>query len=147
MRGNIRAKYALVRAASAFLSVLTRRSPKPASREVRDEPRAALSYGLPPRAGVENRCPVCNARFRGARNCSRCGAGLEPLMLLTVKAWQLRQAARQALDAGDLERANQFAVEAQGIQSTGSGEAMRLLGAWLRFKTAHASPSCRASTR
>jgi predicted amidophosphoribosyltransferase len=77
--------------------------------------------------GVENRCPVCQARFRGARVCSRCGAGLEPLMLLSVEAWQLRQAARQALHAGDLERALGLAIQAQGIQSTGSGEALRLL--------------------
>jgi DNA-directed RNA polymerase subunit RPC12/RpoP len=83
-------------------------------------------------AGVENRCPVCQARFRGARICSRCGADLEPLMLLAVQAWQLRQAARQALDAGDVERALGLATEAQGIQDTGSGEALRLLGAWLK---------------
>jgi predicted amidophosphoribosyltransferase len=84
------------------------------------------------RAGVENRCPVCQARFRGARICSRCGADLEPLMLLAVKAWQLRQAARQALDTGDVERALGLATEAQGIQGTESGEALRLLGAWLK---------------
>jgi hypothetical protein len=65
-------------------------------------------------AGIENRCPVCQARFRGARICSRCGADLEPLMLLAVKAWQLRQAARQALDAGDVQRALALAIEAQG---------------------------------
>jgi predicted amidophosphoribosyltransferase len=82
--------------------------------------------------GVENRCPVCQARFRGARICSRCGADLEPLMLLAVKAWQLRQAARQALNAGDAERALGLAMEAQGLQSTESGDALRLLGAWLQ---------------
>ena len=52
-------------------------------------------------------------------------------MLLAVQAWQLRQAARQALDAGELERAVELAVEAQGIQGTEGGEALRLLGAWL----------------
>ena len=82
-------------------------------------------------AGVENRCPVCQARFRGARICSRCGADLEPLMVLAVEAWQLRQAARQALDGGDVERALKLAGEAQGIQGTQSGEALRLLSAWL----------------
>jgi predicted amidophosphoribosyltransferase len=82
--------------------------------------------------GVENRCPVCQARFRGARICSRCGADLEPLMMLAMQAWQLRQAARQALDAGDIQRALGLATQAQGIQNTGSGEALRLLGAWLQ---------------
>jgi hypothetical protein len=53
-------------------------------------------------------------------------------MRLTVKAWQLRQAARQALDAGDAERARGLAMEAQGVQRTENGEALRLLGAWLK---------------
>jgi len=53
-------------------------------------------------------------------------------MLLTVRAWQLRQAARQALDAGEVERAVELAGEAQGIQHTERGEALRLLGAWLK---------------
>jgi hypothetical protein len=51
-------------------------------------------------------------------------------MRLTVKAWRLRQAARRALDAGDVEGALGFAGEAQDIQSTESGEALRLLCAW-----------------
>ena len=118
--------YALVRAASAFCSALLRRPPEAVSGKVPDAPPTALSPGLRS-PGVENRCPVCQARFRGARVCSRCGAGLEPLMLLSVEAWQLRQAARQALHAGDLERALGLAIQAQGIQSTGSGEALRLL--------------------
>jgi len=122
----IRVAYALVRAASAFLSALVRRPPEAVSVRVPDAPPAALAPGLRS-AGVENRCPVCQARFRGARICSRCGADLEPLMLLAVEAWQLRQAARQALAAGDAERALRLAIEAQGIQSTESGEALRLL--------------------
>jgi hypothetical protein len=123
--------YALVRAASAFLSTLARRPPEAAPSRVPDAPPAAPSK-RPPSAGVDNRCPVCQVRFRGVRICSRCGADLEPLMRLAVKAWQLRQAARQALDAGDVERALGLAIEAQGVQSTGSGEALRLLGAWLK---------------
>lgn len=125
--------HALVRAASAFWSTLVRRPPVGASVRVPDAPRTTLSSGLRS-AGVENRCPVCQARFRGVRICSRCGADLEPLMLLAVKSWQLRQAARQALDAGDVERALGLAIEAQGIQGTGSGEALRLLGAWLNAR-------------
>lgn len=134
----MRVAHALVRAASAFLSTLVRRPPAAASDTVPDAART-LSSGLRS-AGVENRCPVCQARFRGVRICSRCGADLEPLMLLVVRAWQLRQASRQALDAGDVERALGLAIEAQGIQGTESGEALRLLGAWLKTVCA-ASPS------
>ena len=61
------------------------------------------------------------------------------LMLLAVQSWQSRQAARQALDAGDVERALALAIEAQAIQGTERGEALRLLGAWL--KTVGASSS------
>ena len=125
--------YALVRAASAFLSVLMRGNrevPSRHARQVSDAPRAPLWSG-PRSAGIENRCPVCQARFRGARICSRCGAALELLMRLSVKAWQLRQAARQALDAGDAEEALRLAMEAQGVQYTERGETLRLLIAWL----------------
>jgi len=52
-------------------------------------------------------------------------------MLLAVKSWQLRQAARGALQAGEVERALKLAIEAQSIQQTGRGDALRLLGAWL----------------
>ena len=131
MTGPIRVARGLVRAASVFLSTLVRRPPEAASGRVLDAPRTTLSSGLRS-AGIENRCPVCQARFRGARICSRCGADLEPLMLLAVQAWQLRQAARQALDAGDVEGALGLASEAQGIQDTESGEALRLLSAWLK---------------
>jgi len=64
--------------------------------------------------------------------CSRCGADLEPLMLLAARAWQLRQRARRALDAWELERALEVASEAQQVQRTESGEALRLLSMWLR---------------
>jgi hypothetical protein len=126
--------YALVRAASAFWSALVRRPPEAASVKVPDELPTTLAPELRT-AGVENRCPVCQARFRGARICSRCGADLEPLMLLALKAWQLRQAARQALAAGDMERALGLATEAQSIQSTESGEKLRLLLLMVRGET------------
>jgi len=53
-------------------------------------------------------------------------------MRLAVEAWQLRQAARQAMEGGEVERGLRLAIEAQGIQGTESGEALRLLGAWLK---------------
>jgi hypothetical protein len=124
---SIRVARALVRAASAFFAVLVRGAGSPAPEPIDDREAVVL----PPSAGVENRCPVCQARFRVARICSRCGANLEPLMVLAVKSWQLREAARQALHAGDAERALDLAAEAQGIQGTQRGEALRLLSAWL----------------
>jgi queuine/archaeosine tRNA-ribosyltransferase len=43
------------------------------------------------------RCPVCQARFRGTAEWSRCGAELTALMLLAAHVYVLRQAARQSL--------------------------------------------------
>jgi hypothetical protein len=135
-----RVAHALVRAASAFLATLGRRPletvPIKAPDAVRTIVAGSISSGLRTVAGIENKCPVCQARFRGSRICSRCGADLEPLMRLAVKAWQLRQASRQALDAGDIQRGLSLAMEAQGTQYTGSGEALRLLGVWLKTPSA-----------
>lgn len=78
------------------------------------------------------RCPVCQARFRGARICSRCGADLEPLMVLAVKSWRLREAARSAIGAGHFEQAFELAAKAQEAQRTPAGEALRVLSALLR---------------
>lgn len=80
---------------------------------------------------ADDHCPVCRARFRGARACSRCGVDLERLMRLTLEAWRLRQAAREALDRGDFERALSLASAAQRVRRTPRGEAVRLLSAWL----------------
>lgn len=77
------------------------------------------------------RCPVCQARFRGARVCSRCGADLEPLMILAVKSWRLREAARSAIGAGRFEQAFQLAAEAQEAQRTPTGESLRVVSGLL----------------
>ncbi len=82
-----------------------------------------------------NRCPVCQARFRGARRCSRCGAGLEPLMRLAIQSWELRQAARQALDEDDFARALELASEAQQAHRTKRGEALQILSRWLVMRS------------
>jgi hypothetical protein len=117
---------ALVRATSVFLSTLAHRPPPSGP------PPPRLSFTAAPQPGVDNRCPVCQARFRGVLTCSRCGADLEPLMRLTVKAWQLREAARHALASGDIDRAVRLAAQAQDIQDTQSGGALKLLGPWLK---------------
>ncbi len=78
-----------------------------------------------------NQCPVCRARFRETRLCSRCGADLTPIMLIAVKSWQLRETARQSLNTGEFDRAYEQALEAQKLQFTESGESLRLLTRWL----------------
>lgn len=77
------------------------------------------------------RCPVCQARFRGTRRCSRCGADLMLLMLLAVKAWRLRESARGALAEGDSDLASKIAAEAQSTHGTEAGRALRVLSSWL----------------
>ena len=74
---------------------------------------------------ASGRCPVCQARFRGERHCSRCGADLEPLMLLAAEAFRLRESAREALAAGEFARAQALAGQAEQTQSTPPGEALR----------------------
>ena len=51
-------------------------------------------------------------------------------MLLALKSWRLRQWARDALAAGDLERASTLADEAQSTQRTPVGEALWVVTAW-----------------
>jgi predicted amidophosphoribosyltransferase len=46
-------------------------------------------------------CPTCRAPWRGVTICPRCGSDLAMLMRVAVKAWELREAARAALCAGD----------------------------------------------
>ena len=53
-------------------------------------------------------------------------------MLRAAKAWRLREVARQALGAGEFERALELVSEAQEVERTRRGEDLRLLGVWLR---------------
>ena len=78
-----------------------------------------------------SRCPVCQAGFRGSRLCSRCGADLAPLMTLALGAWQRRRDARQAIAAGDYARAIDLIGEAEALQDTPRGRALRALAVWL----------------
>jgi hypothetical protein len=52
-------------------------------------------------------------------------------MVLTTQAWRLRQAARKAIVAGKFERGFELAVQAQEIQATPQGKALRTVGKWL----------------
>ena len=76
-------------------------------------------------------CPVCQARFRGARECSRCGADLTIVMKLAARAWRLREAAREAIRRDDPAAALAFALEAQETCSTPAGKRIQALSSWL----------------
>jgi len=45
-------------------------------------------------------------------------------MILAVKSWILRQAARTAIGAGEFEQAFKLAAQAQELQRTAAGEAL-----------------------
>lgn len=76
-------------------------------------------------------CPVCQARFRGSAECSRCGADLGTVMALVVTAWRLREAARQAIGEGDMMRASALAAQAQELCRTPAGRDLEMVAAWL----------------
>jgi|SRR5271157_109841 len=80
-----------------------------------------------PGSSESGRCPVCQARFRSGAVCSRCGADLMPLMLLLTHAYCLRQAARQALQAGDEQAALTAAEAAQNLHATPQGDLLRIV--------------------
>lgn len=76
-------------------------------------------------------CPVCRARFRETRLCSRCGADLSGLMWIAARAWRLRRDARQALLNGDWKRAARAAGEACAARVSPEGDTLRVLSEWL----------------
>jgi hypothetical protein len=53
------------------------------------------------------------------------------VMTLVASAWRMRQAARQALAAGELARTRELAARAQEICYTAAGRRLEALGAWL----------------
>lgn len=63
--------------------------------------------------------------------CSRCGADLEPLMILAARAWLSRQEARRALVTGHVPSARRLASAAEELHATPGGAALVLLTAWL----------------
>jgi len=75
-------------------------------------------------------CPVCRARFRGTRECSRCGADLKPLMILAVKGHLAREATRRALERSEVGRAHELAMAAQRVHATPEGRRLCRLTAW-----------------
>ncbi|OEU48525.1 MAG: hypothetical protein BA872_04210 [Desulfobacterales bacterium C00003060] len=77
------------------------------------------------------RCPVCRAKFRRTRECSRCGADLSTLMILSVKAMLCRKNARKAIHSGEFQRAYDLATDAQETHATHTGRQLLLLTSWL----------------
>ena len=67
------------------------------------------------------RCPVCRAKFRGTKQCSRCGADLTGLMILSARARRNRIKARKSLLALNFEKAHEFAAAAQKEHATETG--------------------------
>ena len=61
-------------------------------------------------------------------------------MLLAAASWRLRQAARQSLAAGELDRAVGLADRAQQAQRTPGGDALQLVLSFLRA----GGPACGA---
>ena len=78
-------------------------------------------------ASPNPQCPVCKARFRGQRQCSRCGADLSRLMLVVASAYQLRSQARQALREAQYRTAYELAAKAQSLHHTILGRKMILV--------------------
>lgn len=73
------------------------------------------------------RCPTCKAAWRGAGICPRCGTDLAPLMAVAAGAWRLREAARLALEAGQVQRACELAGAALRLHATPRGRRLHFL--------------------
>ena len=82
--------------------------------------------------GSSSRCPVCRAKFRGTRQCSRCGADLTGLMVLSARAQHYRAGARKSLFALEFGKAHEFAAAAQKEHATETGRKLLLLTSWLK---------------
>ena len=73
------------------------------------------------------KCPVCQASFRGAEICPRCGADLRVLMLLATRAYSLRRTAKRRLLAGDTQAALAAVEAAQNLHATSHGEILLMV--------------------
>ena len=89
-----------------------------------------MSFGEGSREPSE-RCPVCGARFRETRLCSRCGADLSPMMYLVTKSHRLRERARERLVVGNAREAWELARAAESAAPTLAGKRLERLARWL----------------
>jgi hypothetical protein len=92
-------------------------------------------------------CPTCRAPWRGVSACPRCGTDLAPLMGAAARAWQLREAARAALEAGRGRDACDLASAALRLHATARGrhlQILALLAAGRTLEAARALPAPRS---
>ena len=89
---------------------------------------------------AELRCPTCRMPWRDAASCPRCGTDLAPLMGVAMKAWELREAARALLCAGDLPaQALDLVRAACRLHMTPQGQRLLLLALLAAGHTAEAN--------
>lgn len=77
------------------------------------------------------RCPVCKAKFRSTKTCSRCGADLSILMKIVAEARIFRKEAVSAIHSHDFKNAHILAGRAQKLHETETGRRLFLLTSWL----------------
>ena len=65
-----------------------------------EQPSSTPPVTLRP-ASAAMACPTCRAAWRSVATCPRCGTDLTALMRVAVRAWELRQATRAELCAGN----------------------------------------------
>jgi predicted amidophosphoribosyltransferase len=65
------------------------------------EPPSSMPFAALRPASAAMACPTCRAAWRSVAICPRCGTDLTALMCVAGRAWELRQATRAALCAGN----------------------------------------------
>jgi hypothetical protein len=85
-------------------------------------------------------CPTCRAAWRGVATCPRCGTDLMALMRVAARAWELRQATRAALCAGNrAAEALALARAACQLHTTPDGQRLLALALLVNGQTAEAA--------
>ncbi len=77
------------------------------------------------------RCPVCRAKFRSIRACSRCGADLSIIMTIVAEAQICRKNAIKAIHSYDFQKAHVLARKSQNLHQTEAGRRLLLLTSWI----------------
>jgi len=77
------------------------------------------------------RCPVCRAKFRSTRECSRCVADLSIIMTIVAEARICRKNAIKAVHSNDFQKAHVLAKKSQNLHQTEAGRRLLLLTSWL----------------
>ncbi|CAK8718418.1 hypothetical protein KKHLCK_07585 [Candidatus Electrothrix laxa] len=70
------------------------------------------------------RCPVCQARFKGTPECRRCKSDLTDLIALENRAEYVIIQAMRHLQAGNISRARQLCNHSETLQRTEFGAAL-----------------------